>query len=512
MKYGWECIAGVGYQKASLPNSSISNGGTSLCKSTLLLPWTQSTQNFRTLIHLTGSLQSANPLKVPPYVEGNSPSRKLFRDLVLRPCHTPKFHKALKGEAAVRFLVRAAAASVRGSLVCLAFLQDGEASVLTSGTVVRSDGIVATSTDCLRHLKGTKYKIGVNILGHPGKYKGVLLHTDFLSKIAFVKILCRQQLQVPECGNLDSVQEGDEVVAAGCARAYKDVPDASDIILATLRCNHFTGGALVSEYGGVLGVIRRIRVFETQATPIEDVLNWDIPQLVDSAAAMDAEYTALSNSNSLDWFTSIRELVLRPHLTPKLHQVVKGEAAVRCLTKPAAISVSGSLVCLAFLQDGEAPVITSGTVVRSDGIVATSTECLKHLKGTEFKIGVKILGRPGKYKGVLLHTDFLSKIAFVKILCHQRLKVPECRNLDSERKGDEVVAAGCARAYSNWTSTPPAYSLGLFSEYGGVLGVIRRIHISKTVSETQATPIEDVLKYLEYFEKQGEQAKDMEGA
>lgn len=28
MKYSWECIAGVGYQKASLPNSSISNGNT----------------------------------------------------------------------------------------------------------------------------------------------------------------------------------------------------------------------------------------------------------------------------------------------------------------------------------------------------------------------------------------------------------------------------------------------------------------------------------------------------
>lgn len=34
------------------------SGGTSLCKSTLLLPWMQSTQHFRTLIHLTGSLQS----------------------------------------------------------------------------------------------------------------------------------------------------------------------------------------------------------------------------------------------------------------------------------------------------------------------------------------------------------------------------------------------------------------------------------------------------------------------
>ncbi|KAE9453880.1 hypothetical protein C3L33_14226, partial [Rhododendron williamsianum] len=133
--------------------------GTSLCKSTLLLPWMQNTQHFRTLIHLTGSLQSGNTLKVPAYVEGNSPSRKLFRDLVLRPRQTPKFHKVLKGEAAVRCLIRPAAASVRGSLVCLAFLQDGEASVLTSGTVVRSDGIVATSTDCLRHLKGTKFKV-----------------------------------------------------------------------------------------------------------------------------------------------------------------------------------------------------------------------------------------------------------------------------------------------------------------------------------------------------------------
>lgn len=34
------------------------SGGTSLCKSTLLLPWMQNTQHFRTLIHLTGSLQS----------------------------------------------------------------------------------------------------------------------------------------------------------------------------------------------------------------------------------------------------------------------------------------------------------------------------------------------------------------------------------------------------------------------------------------------------------------------
>lgn len=31
--------------------------------------------------------------------------------------------------------------------------------MVTFGTVVCSDGIVATSTDCLRHLKGTEYKV-----------------------------------------------------------------------------------------------------------------------------------------------------------------------------------------------------------------------------------------------------------------------------------------------------------------------------------------------------------------
>ncbi|XP_058194795.1 uncharacterized protein LOC131311373 isoform X2 [Rhododendron vialii] len=287
---------------SAIRNVNICGVATSLSKSTLPLPWMPSTQHFQTLHPWTGSLQSGNTRKPPAYVEGNSQSRGLYRDLVLRPHHSPKFHKALKGEAAMRFLTQPAAASVHGSLVCLAFLQDGEASVVMSGTVVRSDGIVATSTDCLRHLKGTEYKIGVKILGRPEKYEGVLLHTDSLSKIAFVKILCCRQLQVPECGKLESEREGDEVVAAGSVRVYGNWTNATpgyslglfrsidddvekavshnartsgQLIKASFPIGkHFTGGALVSEYGGVLGVIRKIRASETQAIPIEDVLKY----------------------------------------------------------------------------------------------------------------------------------------------------------------------------------------------------------------------------------------------
>ncbi|KAG5547495.1 hypothetical protein RHGRI_013250 [Rhododendron griersonianum] len=92
----------------------------------------------------------------------------------------------------------------------------------------------------------------------------------------------------------------------------------------------------------------------------------------------------------------------------KIRQLaIKGKEEVdRVLTKQASASVFGSLVCLSFLLvefiillslffvkeltycsvDCEAPVLFSGYVVRSDGIVATSTNCLSHLKGTEHKV------------------------------------------------------------------------------------------------------------------------------
>ncbi|KAG5567574.1 hypothetical protein RHGRI_002944 [Rhododendron griersonianum] len=91
---------------------------------------------------------------------GNSLSRGRHRvnDLVLRfPRHTLKCREVLKGEAAECVWMQEAAS------VCLLFaylyLKDVEESVVFSGTVARSDGIVATSADCLKHLKGTEHEV-----------------------------------------------------------------------------------------------------------------------------------------------------------------------------------------------------------------------------------------------------------------------------------------------------------------------------------------------------------------
>lgn len=68
------------------------------------------------------------------------------------------------------------------------------------------------------------------------------------------------------------------------------------------------------------------------------------------------------------------------------------------------------------------------------------------------------------YEGVLLHTDFVSKIAFVKILqCEKQLPVPKCRELDCLKKvSAQVVAAGCTRVYGHWwLDAICRYSVGL---------------------------------------------------
>lgn len=76
-------------------------------------------------------------------------------------------------------------------------------------------------------------------------------------------------------------------------------------------------------------------------------------------------------------------------------------------------------------------------------------------------------GVQNTYKGVLLHTDFISKIACVKILCRKQLRVPKWGKLGSMRKGDEVVGAGCNWVNGNWKNTIS----GLFSWFVQVLEV-----------------------------------------
>ncbi|KAH7841527.1 hypothetical protein Vadar_031107 [Vaccinium darrowii] len=230
--------------------------------------------------------------------------------------------------------------------------------------------------------------------------------------------------------------------------------------------------------------------------------------------------------------------------------VIHGEAAIRILFRKAVECVYKSLVCLALHQDDKPLDVFSGTVIRSDGIVATSANCLRPFKGIEYKIGVKVLHSQSEvtYEGVLLHDDLCSNIALIKIVPRKPLLAATFGKLELVQEGDFVVAAGCEPRYSSWNSAGSVYDVGLFSHVDIVMGndeevknkecnnattagqlikaridngrdcigrtlvssctgVIGVIHNASCMVE--ATPIDDVLACLEKFEKNGEHAEDL---
>ncbi|KAH7857515.1 hypothetical protein Vadar_013562 [Vaccinium darrowii] len=274
-------------------NGNNSGIWTSLHKAALLLQRTPHTQDFHTL-------PSFDRLKYP-LQPGNSPSRRSYGryDLVLR------------GEAAKRIVYRKAIDCVYKSLICLALHQDDKVLDVFSGTVIRSDGIIATSANCLRPFKGTEYKIGVKILNGESEatYEGLLLHHGLCSNIALIKIVPRNPIPaVAAFGKLELMQEGEFVVAAGCEPRYSswqwhstagpvyDVGRVShiDVVMGNdeevknkesndamttgrLLKARFDNGrdcigrTLVSSCGGVIGVIHNASCI-VEATPIDDVL------------------------------------------------------------------------------------------------------------------------------------------------------------------------------------------------------------------------------------------------
>ncbi|KAG5554680.1 hypothetical protein RHGRI_012290 [Rhododendron griersonianum] len=157
------------------------------------------------------------------------------------------------------------------------------------------------------------------------------------------------------------------------------------------------------------------------------------------------------------------------------------------------------------------------------------------------QISVKLLRSGTQYVGVLLEADFCSDIAFVKIISGDRQTAATFGKLDSRRE-NSVVAAGCVPMYFGWDDVTSDYNLGiscsnillflgsidqdmentesrnertsgqlikaevLNSCIGGPLvnlegeffGIIHKVgrHI-------EATPIDDVFKYLEHLKKHG---------
>ncbi|XP_058194198.1 uncharacterized protein LOC131310936 [Rhododendron vialii] len=250
-----------------------------------------------------------------------------------------------------------------------------------------------------------------------------------------------------------------------------------------------------------------------------------------------------------------------PRSDPKIHTpIFRCGGVEHSLIGKAASYVRGSLVRLTFHQDRRILTVLAGTIIHSDGVIATSASCLSFLKSEEhkFMVDVKILATQKTYAGVLLDVDFCSNIAFVTIASSQPLPHAIFGKLDDLLSGDRVVTASCSKELGrsdrmrltdgvrdeihfrdvSLESPKPNYVEGYVSlvaneeenpephnartsgliikacvtnrhdaAIGGCLvdprrGVVGVVHFADAYnSRVEATPIELVLKYLEYFEK-----------
>ncbi|KAH7841172.1 hypothetical protein Vadar_026633 [Vaccinium darrowii] len=195
-----------------------------------------------------------------------------------------------------------------------------------------------------------------------------------------------------------------------------------------------------------------------------------------------------------------------------------------------------SLVCIAVRQGGE-KFFLPGTIIRSDGIVATSASLFSCPNSKELSetVDVKVLKTHATYKGVLLDADFCSNIAFVKMMSPEPQTVAMFGNLDKLHPGFWVVAASCHVQHNILCYAEPIYSCGSFGSVankiangeshsrtsgafiraavathvdvlGGPLidpesGVLGVIYSCDNFYRVKATPIVDVFKNLERLEK-----------
>lgn len=191
--------------------------------------------------------------------------------------------------------------NIEGSLVCLAVRRGGETLTLLPGTIIRSDGIVATCANRLYAFKSKELKttIHVKVLDTQATYEGVLLDADICSNVAFIKIMSPGQQEVAKFGKLNYQCLGISVVAVGCtAESHRGLPYANShycmssirsaadeieneqsdartsrqLINAEIDRNvSVVGGPLVDTYLGVVGVIHYQDGCQIKATPIDDV-------------------------------------------------------------------------------------------------------------------------------------------------------------------------------------------------------------------------------------------------
>lgn len=297
----------LGSSSNGVGKMNISDGGswTSLRKLPLLLPWRMShTKDFKNLpsfAPVNYTLRSGNPsqryqlggARDLPLQTDNSQRYYLHSVAGTPELDTSKYTNLVcGGDQLLRLRAEGAAYILRGCLVSLAFSCDGKIFAELPGTMIRSDGIVATSASCLSDLKSKELKVTVDvrIVDTGETYNGVLLDAGFCSDIAFVKISSCGQHPVPKFGKSDVLRSMFNVVAAGCSDPWRgcvtEKPNYVECFMGlfgdrktwpiieaqvTRTAPPGVGGCLVDPDFGVVGIIHCVQDFQVKATPIEIV-------------------------------------------------------------------------------------------------------------------------------------------------------------------------------------------------------------------------------------------------
>ncbi|KAH7846578.1 hypothetical protein Vadar_015702 [Vaccinium darrowii] len=248
-------------------------------------------------------------------------------------------------------------------------------------------------------------------------------------------------------------------------------------------------------------------------------------------AAVIKTWNPCSAALSRPLFTSTDEQHDGPMTTPC---IVTGANAIREMIRVARFKISHSLAYVAFYQGDEILALLPGTIIRSDGVVATCASHLRFSTTRELRVMVTVKAQNGPqhwiqaHEGALLDADLSSNLAFIKFTPGQQPNLAEF----GKPSGCEGVAVGCISrgprlddtdfkylpAYIGSMATTPGQDIsanvqGDDSVIGGPLvqprrGLVGVIHYANG-RQIKATPIDEVLKCLERLEKREQDPKSI---
>ncbi|KAH7845813.1 hypothetical protein Vadar_006358 [Vaccinium darrowii] len=205
----------------------------------------------------------------------------------------------LNGDAVTNARIRTARSTMAGSLVFVAVHQGDEILALLPGTIIRSDGVVATCASRLSFPTIKELQVSFEVLNGKVTCDGTLLSADFSSNIAFIKFTSPRQQKVAPVAKMFAIS----ALAVGCTSRGRGLHDtdftyclaftghmlineielkqtdartSGQDIHATVqaRSGSVIGGPLVVPELGVIGIIHHEAGRNVIATPIDEVLKY----------------------------------------------------------------------------------------------------------------------------------------------------------------------------------------------------------------------------------------------